>query len=480
MEMDFPSSPPTEPGTGPPLSSPTTELDPGRPRSSSPTEPGTGPPRSSSPTEPGTGPPPEAEHTDSDSVTETGSNYTVTGTTTRPTALPKLYLWKTTYPYTVTPIDTSPVKTNPVQNNLPANKPTNNPKAVPLSTILEIKEELISQVLTLWTSHQYPIPDPAIAAEMAAMSWDYDSLPASGPGCLMKLTRTQEGEYVYMPYDDNMDGMEEAMVARVEKTAEWMRDPENGAAIRRLDGVLEREVDENCFWELLEQGGGAERVDRIGKVKMLARQRLTQKGGIDVFAYNPRMPFFRVGAIDVTYLGQVKMRWFKFPWDSAEQPIINAVNGFCGTAQNPSFDPAQALASLITQLEAIHHPQPTAQAAEEMIALVQAQGPIQEPAKDGWVYMFSDWDKLGQPLERMGWTHTEKSLNDIKRLRRLSREKSQWPIFVRPSLLQHYNRCMKLAKLQWSQMQYCHMLEQQALQRGGYYSKEEEPYFQQG
>lgn len=164
---------------------------------------------------------------------------------------------------------------------------------------------------------------------------------------------------------------------------------------------------------------------------MIARQRLTADGGVDVFSYNPRMPCFRVGAINITEFGQVNMRWFKFPWNSAEQPIINAINAFTGTAQKPSFCHTYALNSLITQLEAIHHPETTAQVAEDMIAMVRAQGPIRESAEDRWAYMFSDWDKVGQPLENMGWRNVDKSLNDIKRLRRLSREQGKWPIFVR-------------------------------------------------
>lgn len=233
MDIDYPSSPPTEPGTGVP--------------------------RSSSPTEPGTGPPPEIDHTDNDSGTETGSTHTVTGTTTDPTT------------------------TKPQFNLTPTTLTTNNPNAAPLSTILQIKEELISQVLTSWVAQQYPIPDPAVAAEMAAMSWDFDSLPAEGPGCMMKLTRTKEGEYVYIPYDDSLDGMEDAMVERVKRMEEWMRSPENVEAIRKLDRELEREVDESCFWELLQQGESAERVDLSGKVS--STQEYTASYAFAKFSY---------------------------------------------------------------------------------------------------------------------------------------------------------------------------------------------------
>jgi hypothetical protein len=52
---------------------------------------------------------------------------------------------------------------------------------------------------------------------------------------------------------------------RFEKLGRWIKDRKNRPTIFQMDTLLEKYVDEMCFWEFLD-GGDASRVDFHGKV----------------------------------------------------------------------------------------------------------------------------------------------------------------------------------------------------------------------
>lgn len=122
-------------------------------------------------------------------------------------------------------------------------------------------EEFISQRVSRWQAKQEKVLDRELAAQIVAMCWDYGSLPRKGPGCLLP---DHKGGYVYVPYDDSRDGLSPELEERIEKLERWLRDPVNTPALRLMDKVLEKEVNEKCFWEFLD-GGNASRIDFHGK-----------------------------------------------------------------------------------------------------------------------------------------------------------------------------------------------------------------------
>ena len=122
-------------------------------------------------------------------------------------------------------------------------------------------EEFISQKVSRWRAKEEKVPDRNLAAQIIAMCWDYGSLPRKGPGCLLP---DHKGGYVYVPYDDSRDGLAPELEERMEKLERWLRDPTNTPALRLMDKILEKEVNEKCFWEFLD-GGNASRIDFHGK-----------------------------------------------------------------------------------------------------------------------------------------------------------------------------------------------------------------------
>jgi hypothetical protein len=125
-------------------------------------------------------------------------------------------------------------------------------------------EAFVSLRIAHWKAKKRIITDGEVAAQIAALGWDYDSLPEQGPGCLLH-DREAEGEYVYVPYDDRREGLPPDILQRAIVLDHWERHAANSAVILQMDRLLEKEVDDKCFWEFLD-GGDASGVDFHGKV----------------------------------------------------------------------------------------------------------------------------------------------------------------------------------------------------------------------
>ncbi len=126
-----------------------------------------------------------------------------------------------------------------------------------------IIKELVTQRLLCWMAKKERITDRSLPAKIYAMCWDFGSMPARGPGCLVP----NKSGYVYVPYDDSEEGMGPELQARVETLVSWCRD--NRSGLVRIDKMMEKEVAEKCWWEFLD-GGNASCVDFHGKASLFA------------------------------------------------------------------------------------------------------------------------------------------------------------------------------------------------------------------
>ncbi|KAH6849768.1 hypothetical protein B0I37DRAFT_352332 [Chaetomium sp. MPI-CAGE-AT-0009] len=281
------------------------------------------------------------------------------------------------------------------------------------------------------------------------MSWDYDSLPREGPGCLIT---DHKGGYVYAPYDESREGLPRELEDRIDKLEHWFKDPANLPMLRQMDQILEREVDDKCYWEFLD-GGSASRIDFHGKIKMLAKYRLSQSG-VDVSPNNPRHPKFKLVIADVAEFGHVKMKGLTLNWHCTESQVVKALEAF----SNPQFSHEAVLGRLLKDLDTIHHPEDLAQEAQSLAETFKSEPPITNGPE--WKYLlYDERDKL-----------LKKSPNVIKMMKRESRDASKLAVIIRSSLLEHYNRCKAVFDLQRGQMKHCQETDP-AL---------EEPYFNGG
>jgi hypothetical protein len=162
---------------------------------------------------------------------------------------------------------------------------------------------------------------------------------------------------------------------------------------------------------------------------MLAKNRLTQNGlvGVDISPNNPLNPDFRFGATDINEFGKVRMKWHSFPWSCPEGDIVLALEAY----SRPSYTPASVLDTQLKYLEAIHHPGNAAKEAEDLAAKLKAsQAPKNEPQ---WLYFLCAQDEADVLLEERDWAQMRKQPNDIKMMKRMSREQGKWPVIIRVS-----------------------------------------------
>lgn len=160
---------------------------------------------------------------------------------------------------------------------------------------------------------------------------------------------------------------------------------------------------------------------------MLAKNRLTQNGaiGVDVSPNDPNHPEFRFAATDITEFGKVRMKWHAFSWNCPEGDIILALEAY----SRPSYSLASVLDTQLRYLEAIHHPEDAAKEAEELSE--QLKAPQVPGNESGWVYFLCGRDEADVPLEDRDWSQLRKQPNDVKMMKRSSREQGKWPVVIR-------------------------------------------------
>ncbi|KAL2169666.1 hypothetical protein VTG60DRAFT_5805 [Thermothelomyces hinnuleus] len=215
-------------------------------------------------------------------------------------------------------------------------------------TLQRLIEESISQRVTRWKTKQEKIPDRELAAQIIAMCWSHDALPSAGPGCLMPDTK---GGYVYVPYDET-----------------------NGPIVRKMDKLLEKEVNEKCFWEFLD-GDNASRIDFHGKIKILARYRLMQTG-VDVSDNDPQHPQFRFGIVNITEFGSVNMKLYNMDWNCTESEVTDSLEAY----SNPLFNRDAVRGRLLKDLATIYHPRDAVEEAEVLYEELKSRQPTMNEA----------------------------------------------------------------------------------------------------
>jgi len=229
---------------------------------------------------------------------------------------------------------------------------------------------------------------------------------------------------------------------------------------------------------------------------MLAKYRLMQQG-VDVSPNDPLNPQLPFGVTDITEFGNVKMQWRNLDWNCVENEVVQALNAF----SRPLFSPDSVLARQLKDLETIHHPEDAAKEAQDLANKLKTREPVKNEPE--WFYFLCSASEANIPLDNRTWTPLRKQPNDIKMMKRLSREQSKWAIIVRvgcarsplteaysradklwvpqPWQLRHHKLCLQIFNLQQRQMEYCQELDKVAAHEAAQRRADgEEPCFNEG
>ncbi|KAK4239794.1 hypothetical protein C8A03DRAFT_13845 [Achaetomium macrosporum] len=328
-------------------------------------------------------------------------------------------------------------------------------------------EEFVSLRVAHWKTKQRRITNQEVAAQIAALCWDYYSLAENGLGCLLP---DREGGYVYVPYDDSREDLPPDILRCAKSLDRWEKDPANSSFILRMDRILEEEVDDKCFWEFLD-GGDASGVDFQGKINILAKYRLI-KGGVDVSPSHPLNPQFKFAVTLITEFGCAKMQWRYVNWGCSEKEIERCLDATPRT----QYRLETVRTRQIRELENIEYPEDAANEAKYLIRELSSQRTVEYEAE--WFYFLTGkLDEAPIRLERNHEWKTLKTPNDVKLMKRSSREQGKWPIIARPWEMRHHDLCFAIFKLQQRQLLHAEKVEKAALHVK---DKTGEPYFTGG
>jgi hypothetical protein len=149
--------------------------------------------------------------------------------------------------------------------------------------------------------------------------------------------------------------------------------------------------------------------------------------GVDVFPYNPRHRQFRFGIVDVTEFGNVKMKWHTLSWNCTENQLVKSLEAY----SNPRFSHAAVRKRLLDDLDTIHHPEDAAKEAQALTTELQSQPP--EENESDWLYFLCGHQDTTTPLGQRDWIRLRRQPNDMKLMKRQSREESKPAIIIRVS-----------------------------------------------
>ncbi|KAK3302194.1 uncharacterized protein B0T15DRAFT_505249 [Chaetomium strumarium] len=332
-------------------------------------------------------------------------------------------------------------------------------------------EEFISLRIAHWKTKQRRITDREVAAQIAALCWDYDSLPDQGPGCLLP---DRQGGYVYVPYDGRREGLPPDILRRALSLDHWEKNPANCPVILQMDKLLEKEVDEKCFWEFLD-GGNASGVDFHGKIKILAKYRLMKGGvdGVDVSPSHPRIPQFKFAVTHVTEFGRVKMQWCRLNWGCSEKEIQRCLDA----APKPQYRLDTIRDRLLRELGRIQQPEDAVREAKDLVEELKSDNVVVEYEAEWSYFLTGNLDEATARLEKKREWKALKTPDDVKLMKCSSNEQGRWPIMARPWEMRNHDICFAIFKLQQRQLLHAQQVEKAAL---NVKDKNGQPYFTGG
>lgn len=164
---------------------------------------------------------------------------------------------------------------------------------------------------------------------------------------------------------------------------------------------------------------------------MLAKYRLMEEGLDALHSNDPRKRAFRFIIAEVTEYGHVSMKWNYLDWKCNEEAITERLNASSAS----QHDSESVLPKQIRELKRINDPRDVESEARAMITELESS----EAAGDEtmWYYFLCNGKKGSWRIEDQHWTPLSQ-VGDFNKTKWLARERSQFPVFMRVSLVDPY------------------------------------------
>ncbi|KAK0722823.1 hypothetical protein B0T26DRAFT_235938 [Lasiosphaeria miniovina] len=292
----------------------------------------------------------------------------------------------------------------------------------------QIKEELVKLRMDFWKSNQIPIENTDQAANIAALGLDSSLVATPGNGCLVPVIG---GWRVFVSFDDAAAAAGESVTrefdSRLSEMRCWAENPANGATLKEVEGLLDAEIEDKCFWEFLD-GGDASRLSFYDKIKLCAQYRL-EGSTIYPSVKDPRANQFKFGVCSIAEYGTTSTTWNYIDWSftaSEMEAMLKAM-------PRPRFRPQQFIPYQIQQLKSIDRPHYAAKSAWNMISRLAAQDLNAEPL-NRLSYFFSRNESDPRPAV-YGKMDQIQTLDDFEMIKQDARRSGAQPVLILVSVV---------------------------------------------
>ncbi|KAK3379481.1 hypothetical protein B0T24DRAFT_717045 [Lasiosphaeria ovina] len=288
----------------------------------------------------------------------------------------------------------------------------------------QIKEEFVKLRMDSWKSNQIPIENTDQAANIAALGLDSSLVATPGNGCLVPVIG---GWRVFVPFDDDAAAAAGVSVARefdgrFSEMHCWAENLANGATLKEVEGLLDAEIEDKCFWEFLD-GGDASRLSFYDKIRLCAQYRL-EGSTIYPSVKDPRVNQFKFGVCNIAEYGTTSTTWHYIDWSftaSQMEAVLKAM-------PRPRFRPQQFIPYQIHQLKSIDRPRYAVKLAWNMISRLAAQDLNAEPPNRlSYFFARNESDPRPAVYGKMGQIQT---LNDFEMMKQDARRSGAQPVLI--------------------------------------------------
>ncbi|GAB1320461.1 hypothetical protein MFIFM68171_10671 [Madurella fahalii] len=286
---------------------------------------------------------------------------------------------------------------------------------------------------------------------MGSMCYSWETRRGGQLGCILP---DREGGHAFIPYDDDKKGLPGDLLKLTWKLESWAANSLSRPFMLQVDKLLEDEVRDKCLPYL--KNADPSRLDFLEKVRILAKYRLMQESFDALRSNDPRKLAFRFIISEVTEYGHVNMKWDYMDWKCNEEAIAGRLNG----SSPPQHDTEALLPRQIRELKRINDPEDGKSEARAMIKELESPKAVENEAL--WSYFIYDGKKGSRRMEDQHWTPLSRA-SDFSKMKRLARERGQFPVFMRTWHLRFYNVCSRIRQLQERQLQYHNQLYKAAI-----------------
>ncbi len=120
------------------------------------------------------------------------------------------------------------------------------------------------------------------------------------------------------------------------------------------------------------------------------------------------------------------MVWRNLNWGCTEDEVVRSLEAF----SRPNFSLASVLGRQLKDLETIHYPEDAAAEAQELANKLKSRQPV--TTELSWLYFLCSANEARVPLAKRAWLPLRQP-NDVKVMKRMSREQGKWAIIIRVS-----------------------------------------------